>query len=64
MQGFWLCWVEGTGGGQHYRHFTGAKAQAEAERLASLPDVKGKTVYVFECVGKCRAESVRWELPK
>ena len=64
MNRFWECYVEGTSGGQHYRHYF-LDAQIEAERLARLPNVKGKTVYLFECVGKCKVEPelVKWEVP-
>ncbi len=66
MEKFWICWVEYTGGGRHYRHFNLANAEMEAERLARLPDAQGRTVYVFECVGKCRVEQtpVKWEVPR
>ena len=66
MDKFWVCWVEGTDGGRHYQHRTLAGAQTEAERLARLPDVTGKNVYLFECIGKCKVESlpVKWEVPR
>ena len=66
MVRFWECYVEGTGGGQHYKHYTLEEAQKEAERLARLFNVKGKTVYLFECVGKCRIEPmpIKWEIPR
>jgi len=66
MEKFWVCWVAGTDGGKHYHHWTLASAQREAERLAKLPDVQGKSVYLFECVGKCHAElmPVKWEVPR
>lgn len=63
MDRFYECYVEGTGGGFHYPHFTLESAQVEAERLARL--VRGKAVYVFKCVGKCRVDiPVRWEIPR
>ncbi len=66
MLKFWECYVEGTGGGEHYRHHSLEEAQEEAERLARLPDVEGKTVYVFECVGQCKVEQVpvKWDVPR
>ncbi len=66
MEKFWVCWVEFTDGGRQYRHWTLAGAQTEAERLARLPDVQGKRVYLFECVGNCKVEQtpVRWEMPR
>ncbi len=68
MERFWECYVEGTDGGKHYNWYTKAEAEAEseAERLAKLPDVQDRTVYLFECIGKCRIEQVpvRWEIPR
>ena len=66
MEKFWICWVAGTDGGKHYHHWTLQSAQTEAERLARLPNVQGKTVYLFECVGKCYTElmPVKWEVPR
>lgn len=66
MQRYWLCWVENTGGGQHYRHYSLGEAQAEAERLARLPNVNGKTVSLFECIGRCQIEEmpIKWEVPR
>jgi hypothetical protein len=66
MLQFWECYVEGTDGGRHYKWYSLLEAQNEAERLARLPDVQGKTVYLFECVGKCKAEHppVKWEVPR
>ena len=62
METFWICWVEYTDGGSHYKHWTLQSAQTEAERLARL----GKTVYLFECIGKCKSERspVKWEVPR
>ncbi len=64
MEKFWECYVEGTSGGQHYKHYSLEEAQAEAERLARKEE--GKTVYLFECVGKCRVEPlpIKWEVPR
>ena len=61
---FWECYVENTGGGQHHKHYSLEEAEAEAERLARKE--QGKTVYLFECVGKCRVKEmpVRWEIPR
>ncbi len=66
MRTFWVCYVEGTDGGARIRHFNLEVAEEEAERLAQLPDVKEKTVYLFECVGKCKLEPsiVAWEVPR
>ena len=66
MAKFWLCRVEGTNGGIHYKHHTLAEAQKEAERLAKLPDVRGKKVHLFEWIGDCYVESspVKWEIPR
>ena len=66
MVSFWICWVEGTNGGTHYRHYTLENAEMEAERLAGLPDVQGERVYIFECIGICYQElsPVKWEVPR
>ncbi len=66
MESFWICWVEYTDGGRHYKHWTLGNAQIEAERLARLPDVQGRVVYLFECIGKCGVEPspVKWEVPR
>uniref|UniRef100_A0A6M3JGP5 Uncharacterized protein n=1 Tax=viral metagenome TaxID=1070528 RepID=A0A6M3JGP5_9ZZZZ len=63
MNKFWVNWVEGTDGGRRYRWYSLVDAQVEAERLARLPDVMGRNVYVFECIGRCRVESlpIRWD---
>lgn len=63
MVRFWECYVEGTGGGRHYKHWTLESAQTEAERLAKLTE---KTVYLFECIGKCKIEEspIKWEVPR
>jgi len=58
MERWWECYVEGTDGGRHYRHWTLEGAQKEAERLARLTE---KTVYLFECIGRCY---VKWEVPR
>jgi len=66
MKGFWLCWVGGTDGGFHYRHYTFEGALIEAERLARLPDNRGKYVYVLEASNRCKVEPcpVKWEAPE
>ncbi len=66
MDRFYECYVEGTGGGQHYKHYSLTEAESEAERLARLPNVNGKTVYLFECVGKCKVQQtpIIWEVPR
>jgi len=63
MERWWECYVEGTDGGRHYRHWNLVTAQKEAERLARLTKM---TVYLFECVGQCRTEEtpVKWEIPR
>jgi len=62
MERWWECYVERTDGGYHHQHWTLGSAQKEAERLSRLT---GKTVYLFECVGKCKVEEkpVKWEIP-
>ncbi len=62
VEPFWVCYVEGTDGGYHYKHYLLVKAQTEAERLARLT---GKTVYLFECIGECETElpSIKWRIP-
>ena len=62
MEKFWECYVEGTDGGKHHKHHTLESAEIEAERLARFS--KGRTVYLFECIGKCKAEQlpVKWEI--
>ena len=59
MKTWWECYIEGTDGGKHYHHWTLLSAQTEAERLARLT---GKIVYIFECIGKCKAD-IKWEIP-
>ena len=64
METFWICYVLGTDGGEHYRHQSLEKALLEAERLARLPNVKGKAVFLLECIGKCQVDNlpIRWEV--
>jgi len=66
MEKFWIIFVDHTDGGRHYRHETLEKAQVEAERLSLLTENIGKRVYLFACIGRCKAESppVKWEIPK
>ena len=63
LERWWECYVGGTNGGKHYHHWTLENAKKEAERLARLTS---KTVYLFECIGKCKAEEqpVKWDLPR
>ncbi len=65
MKRYWICYVEGSDGGEHYRHETELIAFREAERLARLPNVEGREVYVLECKGKCHIKEspVEWNLP-
>ncbi len=64
MKTFYVCFVEGTDGGRHYRHYSFEEAQIEAERLARKE--QGKTVYLLECIGKCKVKQmpVNWEVPE
>jgi len=59
---FWLCWVEGTDGGFHYRHSTLEGARVEAERLARNTERK---VYVLEMISFCIVTEtpVTWVTP-
>ena len=61
---FWLCYIEGTNGGSHYRHYNLYAAQKEAERLAHINP--SKAVYLLECIGKCKVieNPVKWEIPR
>ncbi len=61
---FWPCYVEGTNGGVHYKHYNLHAARKEAERLARINP--GKSVYLLECIGKCKVPliQVEWEIPK
>ena len=65
MERFWICWVEYTDGGQHYKHYSLEAVEKEAERLARLPHVEGRAVYLFECIGKCQVKQtpIEWEVP-
>lgn len=66
MEKYWIIFVEHTDGGRHYRHSTLEKAQAEAERLARLPENTGKSAYLFGLEGECYVETapVKWEIPR
>lgn len=61
---FWICWVEGTDGGRHYPHPSLESAEIEAERLARLPNVQGRKVYLFKCIGICKVvpAPVTWDI--
>lgn len=63
IESFWICYIEGTDGGRHYRHWSLVNAQTEAERLAKYT---GKKVYLFRCVGICQMEQspVKWKVPR
>ncbi len=64
MEKFWICHVDGTDGGRHYRHKTQASAEIEAERLACLPGNQGRVVNVLECIKRCSAKThIHWEYP-
>ena len=65
MENHWICYVEGTDGGKKYRHRTLESAQIEADRLARLPNVKGKRVYVYEYKGSCQVieQPITWDIP-
>lgn len=52
---FWCCYVEGSGGFS-YRHETENMARQEAERLAKMPSILDRKVYVLETTAYCRAE--------
>ncbi len=60
---FWMCYVDNTNGGSHYRHYSMEEAEEEAERLAKLT---GEKVYLLECIGVCSVEPaiVAWEVPR
>ncbi len=61
-EGFWNCYVEGTSGGIHFNHQTYASAQMEAERLARLPENRGRNVYVMQAITYCQSPEtpVEW----
>lgn len=66
MERFWICVVSGVVAKYPHAHATPPEAQHEAERLAQLPDNQGKTVHLFECIGKCRVikPMAYWEVPQ
>jgi len=59
----WICYVEGTDGGERFRHCSLDSARIEAERLARLT---GNRVHVYEWKGSCEAEimPVNWDTPE
>jgi len=61
---FYMCYVEGSDGGKHYRHTYRYKAEEEAERLATLPKNLGKAVYIMTAEVACVAPppGVQWYL--
>ncbi len=65
MERFWLCWVEWSDGGRHYKHWTREGAETECKRLAKLPGNAGKYVYILEFYKRCRVAPVpvEWERP-
>lgn len=62
MKKFYICCVEGIGEFSHYKYYSLKEAQKEAERLA---EATVKTIYLFECVGKCKVKETpaEWEIP-
>lgn len=60
MDKFFICWVDGTDGGYCQKYTSFEVAQAEAKRLAALPSVEGKHVYVLSCVGFAVINKVTW----
>ena len=64
MKPFWMCWVQGTSGAK-FAHYIIDEACIESQRLARLPENKGKDVFLLECVGKCKVDlpPVRWDFP-
>jgi hypothetical protein len=49
MEKFWCCYIEGPGGcGQKFP--TKVLARLDAERLAKLPNMNGRKVYILEAV--------------
>ena len=66
MQRFWVCYVEGTNGGVHYRHYSLEAAENEAERLARLPGRQCSMVYILECVEHCKVVllPIEWDIPE
>ena len=61
MEKFWMVYAEATKG-SHYRHLTLDDAKKEAERLARLKNLKGRKIYILECVAYCSFsnKSVEW----
>ncbi len=65
MRTFWMCCVKGSRDGARFAHYSLEEAERETERLARLPENKGRTVYLLECIGKCEVNlsPVVWEYP-
>lgn len=61
---FWICYVDGKMTNPFRHHLTEPEARKECERLAKLPDNKGKRVWLLECVGECQEQGVKWEIPQ
>lgn len=62
MVKFFICYVAGSDGGRHYRHWSKQSAMAEAERLAK--GNQGRRVYILECVGGCWVDpQILWIFP-
>ncbi len=57
---FWMCYVEGKTTGPAIRHPCESSARQEAERLAQLPDNRGKRVYILESIAWCEVAAVAW----
>lgn len=50
---FWICYVEGSSGGQHVKHYSLYEACKEATRLARQLGNRNKKVYVLESHSCC-----------
>jgi len=48
-QKFWMVWLEASPTTKH-RHTTYEAARWEADRIAMLPDNKGRKVYILEAL--------------
>ena len=48
-QKFWMCWLEASPLTKH-RHPTYEIARGEADRIAMMPENKGRKVYVLEAL--------------
>ncbi len=64
MESYYIGYVEGTDGGEHFKHETLKTAQKEAERLTRLT---GKKVHIYKWEGSCQVTEyvppVIWESP-